>query len=1050
MHKEYTLGLDLGANSIGWCVLDFKNHFIDSGVRVFPAGLDQFNSGKEEHPNQSRRLNRGIRRSTKRKAKIKKQLRIALRELNWIPKEEKECKVWERLNVYELRNQAIREKIELNELGRILLHFAQRRGFLSLRKSDEGNDKQSKGMLGAISELENTIKASGKQTLGAYLYELYKENAENIRIRKRHIRRKMIYDEFDAIWEFQKQFYPEILNDSLRYGSHGKRAKNWTTIKPKARDRGISFLEQFGLENLLFFQRSVYWKESSIGACEYEEGEKRAPIADRRFQEFRLLAEVNNLKIIDSSQAGRPIERPLSQEERAIVLDRLYNFANSKLDDLKKNICKANPSLLEEHITFNLEGGDRTTISGMLSDKQMSSPKVLGKKWYALEDTIKNQIIEILTKPSTDDESIIEALKQIEVCEFTDEEINNILHVKLPAGYGHLSIKVLDKIIPFLKKGYLYSTKDETKSALHLAGYSRRDQESHTSLDLLPSYTHNDLKHLTEINNPVVNRCLTELRKVVNGLIRKYGKPETIHLEMIRDLKLGPKKRKELNSQNRKREKEREEAGKELEEYNVVPTRASVDLYLLWKEQNEQCVYSGRAISISQLLSGEVDVDHVCPGRYLDNSYMNRVVCFRNENADKGKLIPYDWLAEKDPDRYEEILQRIKLMKLPYPKQKRFWIKEVDEDFINRKLNDTAYISKAACQYLALLFDKKDQYKVLGIKGQMTAQLREHWQLNKLLRLDDKDMKNREDHRHHALDAIVVACSNPSLIQAFSNIHNLSLCFEKSKKEEGKMFIKYQMEGEDRLKLPWETFRESVMQSLNAIWVSHRPQKKISGPLHQETNYGFAEEGVVVIRKPIEELTDREVAHVRDGAIAQAIDRHIEEGYSLKDDEHPLTMLSGRPINKIRVLVPAKDAVVLRPNQNSKELVLPRNTHHLAIYRVNEKTFIFRPITLLEVMNRKNNKLPVFLKEHEGNPLWMTLSLGETIMSEENGIKKLYVYKSINSSINQVSFILHNDSRAKKDGLFVRTAYPNTFNKNFPNAKKVIVLPTGEIRDAGV
>ena len=337
----------------------------------------------------------------------------------------------------------------------------------------------------------------------------------------------------------------------------------------------------------------------------------------------------------------------------------------------------------------------------------------------------------------------------------------------------------------------------------------------------------------------------------------------------------------------------------------------------------------------------------------------------------------------------------------------------------------------------------------------MTSQLREHWQLNKLLRLDDKDRKNREDHRHHALDAIVAACSNPSLIQAFSNIHNLSLCFEKSKKEEGKMFIKYQMEGEDRLKLPWETFRESVMQSLNAIWVSHRPQKKISGPLHQETNYGFAEEGVVAIRKLIGNLTDKEIAHIRDRAIAQAVDRHIEDGYSLKDDEHPLTMLSGRPIKKTRFCLPAKDAVVIRPNHNPKELVRPGNTHHLAIYETNEGKHLFEAVTLLEIQRRVKHQQPIYKKVHKGHPLVMTLSKGETIMTEENGQKNLYVYKTMASTSKQILFAYHNDAtknnkHPKTKKSLLKRAQPSTFIKNFPNAKKVVVLPTGDIRDTGV
>lgn len=1038
MQKKYTLGLDLGANSIGWCVLDIENQFIDSGVRVFPSHF------RNLPPNQKRRKQRGIRRSIKRKAKIKKQLRKTLHELNWIPKEEKEIKIWEQLNVYELRDRAIREKIELFELGRIVLHLTQRRGFLSLRKSKETKDKDSKGkpVLDAISELENTIKASGKKTVGAYLYDLYKENKENIRIRNRHIRRQMIYDEFDAIWKFQAQFYPDILNDSLRFGTHGQREKNWTTIKPERRDKKHTLLEQFGLENLLFFQRSVYWKESSIGDCEYEEGEKRAPKADRRFQEFRMLQKVNNLRIIDSSQGGRPIERPLTEEERAIVLDRLYNFENCKFDDLRKHICKANPSLLEEHITFKV--ADRTSISGMLIDYRMKSPKKgLGKKWLLLENRIKNQIIEILTKPSTDDETIMDALKEVEGCQFTDKDIENILHVKLPTGYGHLSIKALEKIIPFLKKGCLYSTKDESQSALHLAGYSRRDQEAHTGLDLLPNYTHNDLKHLTEINNPVVNRCLTELRKVVNGLIRKYGKPETIHIETTRDLKLSNKELEKLDKKTRKREKQRKQAKEAIEKLNVHVTKDSILSYLLWQEQDKRCVYSNRTIGIQQLFSEEVNVEHIKPRRYQDDSYMNKVVCFRSENVKKGDRLPYEWLAKSNPERYEEILQRIKLMKLPYPKQKRFWMEENDLKAPLRNLNDTAYVTTIALEYIACLFNSEEKHKVIATKGKYTFQLRKHWELNHLLRSDRVDLKNREDHRHHALDAIVIACSENSRIQALSKVHSIGLFFEEDSKTQ-KDIVKDKMDSESRLELPWETFRESVMQSLNAIWVSHRPQKKISGLLHKETNYGFAEEGVVTIRKFIGDLKDKEIAHIRDRAITQALDRHIEDGFSLKDDEHPLTMLSGRPIKKIRFCVPAKDGVVLRPKQNPKEIVLPRNTHHLAIYKTNEGKHLFEAVTLLEIQRRVKHQQPIYKKVHKGHSLVMTLSKGEMIMTEENGQKNLYVYKTMASTSRQIKFAHHNDATNLK------TTKPNTFNKNFPNAKKVVVLPTGDIRDTGV
>lgn len=243
----------MGVASIGWAAVSEESKWLDCGVRVFPAGVDNFNSSKEKHPNLDRRAARGMRRRIRRKAERKATICQFLQDLGWMPAEGVERNAWYALNVYELRSRAITEKITLSELGRIILHLNQRRGFLSLRKSETTSaDKETQGMLGSISELQREIDASGHRTLGNYLYHLYREKGLSVRLRNRHTRRSMLYDEFSLIWETQQAFHPE-LTDSLRYGRVGKLDDPTKAVKPTPREKGASLLEQFGLENLTFF-----------------------------------------------------------------------------------------------------------------------------------------------------------------------------------------------------------------------------------------------------------------------------------------------------------------------------------------------------------------------------------------------------------------------------------------------------------------------------------------------------------------------------------------------------------------------------------------------------------------------------------------------------------------------------------------------------------------------------------------------------------------------------------------------------------------------------
>jgi len=1071
---NYTLGIDMGVASIGWAVVSVADKFIDSGVRIFPAGLDNFNSSKEKHPNQDRRISRGARRRIRRRSERKKLISNILKDLGWMPKNEDELQEWYNLNVYELRSRAISEKISLLELGRIILHFNQRRGFLSLRKTEEvDGDKETQGMLGEISALQKAIDESGHKTLGNYLYHIYKEERHLVRLRNQHTRRSMYYDEFSLIWETQSGHHSE-LNDQLRYGSLGELKNPTKVITPVPRVKAESMLQQFGFENLTFFQRRVYWPASSIGKCELEEGEPRSPIADRRFQEFRMLQEVNNLKILDNSADGKPEERKLTEEERLEAIAYLTGKKEAKLEALKKHLCKKILDLPSHtQITFNLESGGRTKISATSTDAAIATPKAFGKTWYKLTPEIQNKVVEALTIPAAIDEDIREALTQIS--ELDVDTHDALLRVSLPSSYGHLSIIALEKLLPHMRKGMIYMAKDESDSALHAAGYKRRDEFSHAKSDLLPSFdslldsgSPNYDKNQVEINNPVVKRALTELRKVVNGLIRKYGKPTRIHVEMARNLKMSPKQRQDYERKTRQHEKERSAAKDAIENLGIIANHTAIQMYRLWKEQKEVCVYTGKSIGISQLFSGEIDIDHIFPfSNSADNSYLNKVVCFRNANAAKGQQIPYHWLTS-NPTHYEEVLQRAK--SLPRGKYKKFIAEEIPEGFVNRDLNDTSWMAKAARQYLCRIVDKP--HHVIGTKGQHTSTLRNQWELHSLLRNDGLDIKNRDDHRHHALDAIVIALCDQSAIQKITGKLHYDL-LQNEAKETGKTIYRLKLSG-DKLELPWQKFRLDVADSLNEIWVSHRPKRKVSGKLHEDFNYGPTNiNGVITRRKKLIDLSNAELKDIiigkrnviRDTTIEilfkeYLIANGVKNNKELKDAlfKAPFKMDSGVKVEKVRILIPNKTAVALRET-NPKELVIPGNTHHLAIFSLGDGNFHFEAVTLYEASRRQRSKEEVIRKTYSDMPIdaefIFYLCSDDSMMAEVGGKDELFIFKGIHATQFTAKFIYHNDARKNnaKDPItnkavsIQRTCKPTTFGTNFRNARKVTILPTGEVRN---
>ena len=446
------------------------------------------------------------------------------------------------------------------------------------------------------------------------------------------------------------------------------------------------------------------------------------------------------------------------------------------------------------------------------------------------------------------------------VNEATAERVANC---SLPEGYGSLSRAALGRVLPeLIKDVVVYS------EAVKRAGFDSHSALFHTQktgeiFDTLPYYGEPLQRHVSfgtgnpddppekrfgKIANPTVHIGLNELRKVVNALIKRYGHPSEIIVEVARELKLSREKKQEIQKEQKARQ--------DLNEQQVAEACSALGLtpanldkakrrelsqkMQLWVELNpkdvaaRRCPYTGEQISIERLLSNEVEIEHILPfSMTLDDSLNNKTVALRRANRDKGNRTPYQAFGEKPIPGYDytAILERAALM--PKEKAKRFapdgyqrWLKE-DKDFLARALNDTAYLSRVAKEYLSLICPPN---QVRAIPGRMTAMLRGKFGLNSLL--SGSDLKNRNDHRHHALDAAVVGITDQGLLQRFATAS------ASAREKQLDRLV-------EEMPLPWPAYREHVERALGNIIVSHKPDHGYQGAMHEETAWGLRENGMV-------------------------------------------------------------------------------------------------------------------------------------------------------------------------------------------------------------
>ena len=926
---KWRAGFDLGANSLGWSVIELDED--GHPKRVVSAGSRIFSDGRDPKSGASLAVDRRAARAMRRRRDRFKQRQCALlkhlTQDGLFPADPAERKALEVLDPFELRARALDEALPLHHIGRAFWHLNQRRGFKSNRKADRGADDDAGKIAIGIDRLRDRIAESGARTFGEFLH-LRRASATDpnaipsVRTRLRpetgegakgegydfYPGRALIEEEFTAIWEAQAPHHPD-------------------TLTPEVYRR---------LFEIVFHQRPL--REPKIGKCTLIPTDERLPKTHPLFQRRRLLEELNALMIV---RAGEKAER-LTREQRDALFLRLKDRAKDKFETLRTKVLKLDPDA-----RFNKESENRTELKGDEVAALMGAKTRFGNRWVHLSPEDQWEVVRRLSAVESDqDDWDFRAWLETEHG-LTPEQARAVAAAHLPQGYGRFGLTATTGLIDALREGtnadgrvLVYSEAVEHAGLGHHSDF--RTGEVH---DELPYYgvvlkryimpgtgesSDPEEMRIGRLTNPTVHIGLNQLRRVVNALIRIYGRPAEIAIELARELKLTDDDKKRHSRENNENRLAAEKRSEKLAAIGQRDTGANRALLKLWEELNpgnvldRRCVYTGQQISIEMLFApGVVDVDHILPfAETLDDSNANKIVCMREANRIKRKRSPYE--AWGDTRQWEEIAARA--AQLPRNKRWRFEPDAMErfregEGFLSRHLVDTQYLSRLAREYLASLYPDTGEGSghVWVSPGRLTEMVRRKLGLNDLL--PDHNFgggadqpKNRLDHRHHAIDAAVIAIVDRSMLQKIARASG----------QEGQ-------EGRERIVVPapWPGFRDELRGVVHAIHVSHRPDHgtaaksglpkggdATAGRLHNDTAYGLTGEKdgkgntLVVHRVPLGAIKKSDgIERVRDPDLKAAL-RHATRGLEGKafekavNDFPELGPLQFRGIRRLRVIEP--------------------------------------------------------------------------------------------------------------------------------------------------
>lgn len=1006
---------DLGTNSIGWAVFrcgepDGSNVAASQPQVLLAAGVRIFSDGRNPKDGSSlAMMRRGPRAARRRRDRFLQRQRKLIKLLiahGLMPAPEGERKRLERLDPYELRLMALDQRIELFQLGRAIFHINQRRGFLSNRKTDR-TEKEASVLKQAQIRLEEAVTRDGSRTLGEFLHKRLCEGS-GARFRIRSIgpkaehefypTRKLMQAEFDAIWRKQSDFHPETLTE-------------------KAKGE---------IENAIFHQRPL--RKVKAGRCTFNPGEERLPAALPSVQARRVYQELNELRYGE----GLILKTPLTREERDLLAGKLLSGQSLTWVGVRKALK------LDAGQRFSLEDS-RKGLEGCPTAAALKGKRgreIFGERWAELPLSRQDEIVWQLLE-NEDEESLVDWLS-IE-CGLSAETAMLAAQTALVDGHASLgttaNVAVLKQLVAHPE--FTYS------KAAEAAGYHHSDFRTKEKLKRLPYYAVVLERHVSfgsgdpadpeeirygRIANPTVHIGLNQLRRIVNRLIAAYGPPDEVVVELARELKLNKKQKDEEQLRNSQNRATNERYKATLAENGLPDTAGNLMMLRLWEEQRDGmhsfCPYSGAQISLSQLFSAEVEIDHILPfSRTLDDSSANKVVCFRSSNRGKGNRTPYEfygssaiWSAIEENARK---LPRNKSWRFAADAMERF--KTEGGDFLDRQLNETRHLSRIAKSYLEVVAPQ-----VWVVTGTLTAMLRGKWGLNSIL--EGGNRKNRDDHRHHAIDAFTVGCISRGLLSEISR---------RAGRAEDL--------GDPRvladLPEPFVGFRDEIRDALRSMVVSHKPEHGKGGALHEETAYGIVKDeeerkiGNLVRRKALTALTSNEIDQVRDPVLQKQLaairDQLASEGKDAgkhlasalaawaekqATDESSRSGTHRNPIRHVRLLKPEASSVEILPRQGGApyKALVPGQNWCMDIVSVPDGRggYIWKGFeaSVFEV-NQKGWR-PVWEREKLGGKLVMRLHKGDLIELEEKsspGLRTVKRVVRINPSASRLYLAGHFD-----------------------------------------
>ncbi len=768
------------------------------------------------------------------------------------------------LQQYSYRTDALNKQLDITQVAYILIEI-------------NSQINQASKYLGIISDRSKKLHFKGK-TIGQYLYEQIERNPHT-NLRNQIFYRKDYINEFDAIWQEQKKHYHEL----------------------------DSKLEKEIKDTIIFYQRPLKSCKHLISDCQFEKHHKACSKSSPLFQEFKIWQNINDLtftNVKDKTELKLDLELKQVLFEHANLKFRLskreifkilgYNLRNWKLnfEDLEGNhtnyllyqAFQAISNVEGYEFDFSMSADEiRNTITKIFKSLDINTDVLNFDSNLRGNDFDKQSYFQLwhLIYSIENNEKLIQKLH--EKFGFKKSHGKILTQIRLDSDYGNLSARAIRKILPHLKEGYPYD------KACQLAGYNHSHVLNKKQIQSKPIKDTLDLLPKNALRTPVIEKILNQTINTVNEIIKTYGKPDEIRVELARELKQSKEDRKKMIAHIRDATKKNEEIRKKLQsEYKIEKvTRNDIIRYKLWEETKGISIYTGKPIKVSALFTNKYNIDHIIPtAKLFDDSFSNKILCERKLNQHKSDQTAYDFLKDKYnetefeqyKDRVDEFYKKELISKTKRSKL-RMKSSEIPEDFIERDLRDSQYIAKKTIQILGNICKK-----VHTTTGKVTDRLREDWGLIDIMKEINfdkyerigltntekgekgdtiykiKGWAKRDDHRHHAMDALIVAFTKPSHIQYLNNLkaksNKTSSIYGIEQKE-----LYRDHKNKLRFKKPFPNFRGEAKSVLENMLISFKAKNKTAtkninkikikdknkfkkqvvltprGPLHKDTLY---------------------------------------------------------------------------------------------------------------------------------------------------------------------------------------------------------------------